>query len=89
MFLKNHLNMLLPDKHIKLSESLLGLGSFLLSILSQPSSVDSLWKEYYAARENSIYPAYHDFENLVLALDFLFIIGSISYREDGLIEKCA
>jgi hypothetical protein len=81
--------MLLPDKHIKFSESLLGLGSFLLSILKKPMSVDTLWREYSQARDSATYPAYHSFENIVLALDFLFAIGAISYGENGLIEKCS
>lgn len=81
--------MLLPDKHIKFSESLLGLGSFLLSILQNPMNVDSLWREYSQARDGGNYPAHHSFENVVLALDFLFAIGAITCRDNGLIEKCA
>lgn len=81
--------MLLPDKHIKMSESLLGLGSFLLSVLKKPMNIDALWREYAQARENETYPAHHSFENLVLALDFLYSIGAISSRDNGLIEKCA
>lgn len=80
--------MLLPDKHIKMSESILGLGSYLLGTLKKPMSVDNLWLEYCISRENLSYPAHHNFENLILALDFLFAIGSITCRENGLIEKC-
>jgi hypothetical protein len=80
--------MLLPDKHIKMSESLLGLGSFLLSILRKPMTVDTMWFEYSKAREDGTYPAYHTFENVVLALDVLFALGVISTQKNGLIEKC-
>lgn len=81
--------MLLPDKHIKLSESLLGLGSFLLGILRQPRTVDDVWSEYRKARENGFYPAHHTFENVVLALDVLFAIKAIDVTDNGLIRKCA
>lgn len=56
--------MLLPDKHIKMSESLLGLGSFLLSSLRKPMTVDAMWFEYSRAREDGTYPAYHTFGHL-------------------------
>lgn len=81
--------MLLPDKHIKMSESLLGLGAFLIESLRQPQSVDTIWFEYLKARESGIYPAHHTFENIVLALDVLFAIKAINLTENGLIEKCA
>jgi len=80
--------MLLPDKHIKMSESLLGLGSFLLSTLSKPMTVDTMWFEYSKAREDGRYPAHHTFENVVLALDVLFALDAISIQKNGLIEKC-
>jgi hypothetical protein len=80
--------MLLPDKHIKMSESLLGLGSYLLSTLRKPMTVDAMWFEYSRAREDGAYPAHHTFENVILALDVLFAIGAISIQKDGLIEIC-
>lgn len=81
--------MLLPDKHIRFSESLLGLGSFLLGILRQPRTVDDIWLEYRKAREAGTYPAHHTFENVVLALDVLFAIRAVDFTDNGLIQKCA
>lgn len=81
--------MLLPDKHIKLSESLLGLGAFLIGLLRQPQTVDAIWFEYRKARDSGAYPAHHTFENVVLALDVLFAIKAINLSDNGLIEKCA
>lgn len=80
--------MLLPDKHIKMSESLLGLGAFLIELLRQPQTVDTIWFEYRKARESGAYFAHHTFENVVLALDVLFAIKAINLSDDGLIEKC-
>lgn len=81
--------MLLPDKHIRMSESLLGLGAFLIGLLRQPQTVDTIWLEYRKARESGIYPAHHTFENVVLALDVLFAIKAINVADNGFIEKCA
>lgn len=81
--------MLLPDKHIRLSESLLGLGSFLLGLIRNPVTVDGIWLEYRKARDSGAFPAHHTFENVVLALDVLFTIGAIDVQADGLIKKCA
>ncbi len=70
--------MIIPTKHIKLSESLLGFGGALLGLLKKPQSIDELWHTYSEANKKfKILPAYHNFENLVLALDYLFIIGAI------------
>jgi hypothetical protein len=81
--------MLLPDKHIKMSESLLGLGAFLIGLLHRPKTVDDIWFEYRKARDSGEYPSHHTFENLVLALDVLFAITAIKINDNGLIEKCA
>ncbi|WP_353570771.1 ABC-three component system middle component 6, partial [Candidatus Albibeggiatoa sp. nov. BB20] len=63
--------MLLPDKHITFAESLLGLGTFILESLSVPKTVDSLWAEFEKVRGEK-FPAYHSFDNLILAIDMLY-----------------
>ena len=80
--------MLLPDKHITVSESLLGLGSLLLELLVVPSDVDMLHIECMKRFRMGGYPSYHTFENVVLALDFLFAIGVITQDKQGRISKC-
>lgn len=77
--------MILPTKHTNFSESLLGLSGFLLSFLkSRPYSVDELWAELDKCRTqgNTIY-ANHTFDNLVLSVDLLFMIGAISMDANG------
>jgi len=81
--------MLLPDKHIKLGESLLGLGSFALEVLEKPKTIDNLWAEFREVENTEKFPAYHSFENFVLAVDFLFFIGAIVEQENGSLVKCA
>jgi hypothetical protein len=78
--------MLLPEKHIKLSESILGLGAFVLQDLETPKTIDNIWKDFEKVNNSPQFPAYHGFDNLVLALDFLFSIGAISQLSDGKIK---
>lgn len=80
--------MLLPDKHIKLSESILGLGSFVLQNLTFPKQIDLLWKDLQKGYTSKDFPSYHSFENLVLAIDFLYSIGVIEVNRQGKIKKC-
>lgn len=79
--------MIMPSKHINFSQSLLGFGSYLLSKLKSPKSVDDLWKEYQNDLKNDLYSAPHSFDNLNLALIFLYGINAIK-EDNGIISKC-
>lgn len=76
--------MLSPQKHIKLSESLLGLGAHILALLSRPQSPEQIYTKLQT-RELLIS---HDFEHILLALDFLYACGAIDINEQGRIIKC-
>jgi hypothetical protein len=79
--------MILPSKHISLSESLIGLGGVLLqTIIKQPCSLEHIWQEYSKINNNKdVFPAYHSFNNVVLAVNLLFIIGAININSEGYI----
>lgn len=79
--------MILPTKHINFSKSLLGLGAYILSQLKSPKSIDELWGMYKMDYKNHVSLAKHSFDNLVMALIFLYSIGSVA-EKDGVIEKC-
>lgn len=79
--------MILPTKHINFSQSLLGLGSYVLSQLQSPKSIDELWGKYEADYENKIYLSKHSFDNLIMTILFLYSIGGVS-EKDGVIKKC-
>jgi len=79
--------MILPTKHINFSQSLLGLGAYVLSQLQSSKSIDELWEAYKIDYKNNIYLAHHSFDNLVMTLIFLYSIGSVA-ENDGVIEKC-
>lgn len=79
----------MPDKHIKFGESLLGLGSQVLVLLSKPKSIDELWYSFRVLIENNGFPTDHTFEHLVLAVDVLYTIGLIVETETpGVLKKC-
>ena len=81
--------MIMPGKHIYMSESLLGLGAFVLSLLESPKSLDKCWSDL-----NKIYidtgeiKKKHSFDSFMLSIDFLYMIGSIDINETGEIYKC-
>lgn len=65
--------MILPTKHIKTRNSLMGLGALLLQLLKRPMPVSALWE-----RVRNI-PEIGSFERFILALDFLFLVDAIDY----------
>jgi len=77
----------MPSKHINFSQSLLGFGSYLLSKLGNPKSIDDLWREYQKDIKSELYSSEHSFDNLILSLIFLYGINTI-YEQNGIIYKC-
>ena len=79
--------MIMPSKHINFSQSLLGFGSYLLSKLDKPMSLDDIWKIYQADLSKEYYIAKHSFDNLIMTFIFLYGINAID-QKNGLIYKC-
>ena len=71
--------MILPDKNILLSHSLLGLGSIVITELRVPQTVSSLWEK---ARDHE---EIKSFEKFILTLDLLYTLGLIEF-EGGIIR---
>lgn len=81
--------MLLPSKHINFSSSLLGLGSYILSILQEcPQSLDELWAKYNEDVEKGNYFVAHSLDNFILTIIFLYGINTVK-EEKGIIFKCS
>jgi hypothetical protein len=79
--------MIMPTKHIRFSESLLGLSGIILNILSEPMTVDEIWYKYSEINNSkNKFPAYHNFDNLVLATNCLFLIGAIEIDSIGKLQ---
>jgi hypothetical protein len=72
--------MILPNKHVTLSTSLLNVGAVILNKLDRTKTVSILWSE------TKRLPEIHTFERFILGLDFLFMIGAIELHE-GLIRR--
>jgi len=79
--------MILPNKYIKNGESLMGVSSLLLHLIKGEASVDKLWLEYrtYCTNEKIQYKV--SFDNFLLAIDLLFIIGAITEVRKGIIGR--
>lgn len=72
--------MILPTKHLKLSNTLIGVGAVLLRHLDADKTVTSLWAGTHFLQE------INSFERFTLGLDFLFIIGAVDFK-DGLLRR--
>jgi hypothetical protein len=81
--------MLLPEKHITLAESILGLGALLLEMLDRPRTLDYLFKQVRNMREKEEINAFHDFDSITLAVLFLHATGVVEGTETGAIRRCA
>jgi len=76
--------MILPNKHLQISESIIGLGAVVLKILEHPKTVDEIWQNYIKKyNESQDFPAYHNFDNMLLAINLLFMIGAVDTNQNG------
>lgn len=72
--------MILPDKHIWVSTSLLNTGAVLLRMLKPSQTVTEIWDMAKTRREVKT------FDRFVRGMDLLFILGAVRV-ENGLIIK--
>ena len=74
---------LLPDKHLRLSESVLGFAGFVLSFVGKTTTFDTLWNRIREQLETSEWPASHGVENFALAICFLYSTGVLDVTQSG------
>ena len=72
--------MIIPNKSIRLSNSLLGMGSQVILNLKTPQTISSLWERIRKYEEIRTY------EKFILTLDLLYILGLIDF-EEGILKK--
>lgn len=74
--------MIMPNKNITVSYSLLHCGALILAELKDSDTVSSLREK---TKKQEVLTSY---EKFILTLDYLFVIGAIALH-DGLIVRCA
>jgi hypothetical protein len=74
---------------LRLSESILGFAGLVLSLINKPITFDQLLKRVQDQQVRGSWPAVHGAENFVLALCFLFSIGSVDVTPGGELFRCA
>ena len=79
--------MILPSKHLSQDRALLTVGAKILQHLSEPKTISALWQNLpqNIAGSKNVPPLRYD--SFVLALDLLFLLGSIELRGGLLIRN--
>lgn len=78
--------MLLPSKHIKVSDSIITVAGLVLSVLDHPMSLDVLWKQYcLKGTQIADFEIKHNFTHFYLSICFLYATSAIDLNESGLV----
>lgn len=79
-----------PEKHVRVTESLLGIGTLILVLLKGGArNIDSIWsalsfEETIRDRINGAVT----FDLVILAVDALFAIGLVELDDEGRLALC-
>ena len=77
--------MILPTKYLPHDRALITVGGEILKHLEEPRSVSALWDCVREAQIHKVADALVSFDWFVLALNLLYAISAIEYR-DGIIH---
>jgi len=77
--------MIMPTKHIKAENALIGVGAVVLAQLDDDKTVSRLFHDLQEWRDENELATIH-FDWFLLSIDFLFTIGAIRF-DSGLIKK--
>ena len=80
--------MLLPDKHVKIAESILGLAALVVENMGQPVAFDKLMAILTPKFDTPEWPAHHTTETVSLALCYLHSTGLVDVTPDGDLYRC-
>jgi len=80
--------MILPSKHLSQERALLTAGARILQHMHQPKTVSALWEEFRFGDEKGLHSTSTvlNYDEFVLSLDLLFLIGAIEMKE-GLLAR--
>lgn len=79
--------MILPGKHLQPDRALLTIGSEILEVMDESSTVSELWEHLSTNRAKRESPSPLPFDWFILALSLLYAIGAIDLRGDYLIKS--
>ena len=80
--------MVLPDKRVRIAESIFGLASLVPLTLDRPQTFDRLMCRLALQFETPSRPACHTAETASLALCFLYAVGAVEVSDDGGLARC-
>lgn len=75
--------MILPTKGVSSDRALLSIGAFILRDLDEPKTVSRLWADLRRVEEG---PPDLTFDWFVLALDLLYLMGTLDYHAGRVIQ---
>ena len=75
--------MILPSKHIPPNRALLTIGAEILRVLERPRSVSAVWDRLRGADSATVHGRI-GYNWFVLALDLLFMIDAVYYKNGTL-----
>lgn len=75
----------MPTKHVKIENALVGIGAEILIALDRGKPISSLFHDVQSRRKALDLSTIH-FDWFLLALDFLYVIGTVKL-EAGIIKK--
>lgn len=80
--------MILPSKHLPQDRALLTVGGHVLTFLTRPKTVSALWEELNRQEQGivAIPPRRITYDWFVLALDLLYVLGTIELK-NGLVAR--
>ena len=79
----------IPGKHVRLNETIIGLGAVLLSQLKESKTLDELWDGVRQLRQQrKSIPEKVSLEDIVLTIDFLYGMGLVRVTQEGELQKC-
>lgn len=79
--------MILPNKYISLSDSLIGISSLVLEVLSSNRmTIDELWGNFNSSiKQNKRIKNVPSYNKFVLTINFMYMTKMINYTEKGVI----
>lgn len=77
--------MIMPKKHINLSESLIGIGGMILLCLGNNiKTLDNIIIEVNQMIDNNKNKkVYNNLDSILLSIDYLYLIGAIEMTKEG------